>query len=108
MHKGYLILIGAIALTLPGVAQAENAPLSYKDIYAPLSGIPTDTPITLSFAPADLVAQCTSNTSLALTLTTPADGVTIAAESNKTETVPFTVSDSEGNMATANVIVTRN
>lgn len=100
-----IIAMSAFAVTS---AHAEQEAVSCADLNVPITGIADDTQLSLSFTAADLVAQCSSSTSSMLSLVTPVDGVSVTAEPNQTETIAFTVSDTSGNTATANVIVTRN
>jgi hypothetical protein len=100
--------LGVVVTGAPQTVAQTSAPaVSCKDMNIPLGTLPADTIISFTVTSANLVQQCQSSTGLALTLITPKAGITVNPKPNFSQTIPFTVSDSKGNTATANVIVTR-
>jgi hypothetical protein len=108
MFKRLAVLsLAAIAVTT--TVHAQNKPaLTCKDLAIPLHGLPTDTPLSISLTPAQLVAQCTSSTGDQLTLVSPQGGISLAPAAGEARTATFTVQDTHGNSVSARVTVSRN
>ncbi|HWU49220.1 MAG TPA: hypothetical protein VN042_05045, partial [Asticcacaulis sp.] len=96
------------ALALATSAAAQNpAPLTCKDINVPLKNMPSDVPVSISFTPDQLVAQCTSVSGAPLSLVAPTNGVALAPAPGEVKTADFIVKDDKGNTASAKVTVKR-
>jgi len=105
------LLVGA-ALTAPastGQAEAATAPvITCNNLIAQIGGLPAGSPITLTYDASDLIAQCQASNNSQLTVTSPALPISITLTAGQTQTVPFTVSDGQGDTASAAIIASRN
>jgi len=93
--------------TSHSVAQTSAPVVTCKDLVIPLGNLPADTVLNFTLTPTNLVQQCQSSSGSSLTLVSPKVGMTVNPKPNSQQSIPFTVQDSNGNQATANVVVTR-
>lgn len=100
------VLLAGTTLSKPARADEPSAALTCRDLDAPLSGVPAEAPVSLSFTADQLIAQCTSASGATLTLTAPGAPVVVTPAFGVTR-VAFTVSDDLGNTATASIVITR-
>jgi len=110
--KGLAIaLLAAGLITTPVKADPDTAPapavITCSNLVADISGLPSDSPVTLTYAASDLTARCTATNGAALVLSSPTTPVVINLSPDSTQTIPFTVSDAQGDTASASIIVTR-
>ncbi len=99
-------VFGGAVISSSAFAQTE-APLICHDLVMPITGVADDATFSFTIPVDDLAAQCTSATEAVVTVVTPVDDVTVTPTPNSSQTIIFTVHDSDGNTATGHVIVTR-
>ena len=105
-----MLKLGTSLIALAGLALGTAAtadPVTCQNLNVPVQGAPDDAVITLTFDPGDILKQCTSATGLPLDIVTPENGSQASPAAGETVTIPFTVEDSQGNYAEAQIVVTR-
>ena len=97
-----------LALASGTYASAQDAPsLSCKDLRITIAEVPDTVPLSFTVPADDLMKQCAASDGAQFTLIALASGVTVSPEPGTTQTYTFTVRDTNGNEASAQLVIAR-
>jgi hypothetical protein len=89
-------------------AQDASQEITCQDLVIPVSGLPDDTPLSITLSPAEIVGQCVSSTGAELMLTDSSQPLTIETAPSASQAITFSIGDNDGHQSAVKITVTRN